>query len=227
MEQIGEDSVVSEQDAGEAGEGESDSEVESESEEEDGDCEEEEEEDGSDDDDESYEEEEPATKKLKRQVNPPEDYMSHAFYERGLYAIASIIAFKVRNKLPDFKDSNKKLPTKCPTWIEHYSARGMCPPTTQLVDFVKVMDRNFHNIHGETILKEKGLVKTFTSLIQITAPQIPCQIVSVFAKLRILIRVRALNKRNKDQKKEDALHDKLDKNSRQAQVNKVWESCKM
>jgi hypothetical protein len=186
------------------------------------------EEDSNDDEEESESEETtPARKKIRLHIEPPEDYMSHAFYERGLFALSSIVAFKVKSKSPEYTDtSHQKLPSNYPIWIEHYSSRGMSPPTAQLVDFVKLMDRNFHNIHGESILKEKGLVKLFTNHMHVMAPEIPKNIVSVFAKLRILVRVRALNKRNRNKKKEDAARAKHDKNSRQANVNRVWESSK-
>lgn len=172
--------------------------------------------------------EEPAAKKAKfADDKPPEDHVNHAFYERGLYALASIVAYKIKKKSPEYISEVNPVPTDYPVWVEHFSVRGMAPPSAQLIDFVKVMDRNFHNLHGESVQKDKGLVKLFQNHIKVTAPKIPKLIVSVFAKLRILIRVRALNKRNKDQKKVAAQQNKLDKNSRQANVNKVWEHGKM
>jgi hypothetical protein len=179
-----------------------------------------------DDEEESDTEETPARKKIKLHIEPPEDYMSHAFYERGLFALSSIVAYKVKSKSPEYIDTSQKLPSNYPIWIEHYSSRGMSPPTAQLVGFVKLMDKHFHHIHGESILKDKGLIKLFTNHMQVIAPEIPKTIVSVFAKLRILVRVRALNKRNRNKKKEDAAREKQDKNSRQANVNRVWESSK-
>lgn len=172
------------------------------------------------------EEDQPATKKMKVCLPPPEDYISHAFYERGLDALSAVIAYRVKRKLPEYVDAENPLPTNYPIWIEHYSETGMAPPTPKLIEFVKVLDRLFHNIHGDSILKDKNLVSLFTNHMQITYPNIPKKIVSVYAKLRILIRVRALNKRNKNQKKAAADKDKVEKNSRQAEVNKTWQASK-
>lgn len=182
------------------------------------------EEEESEEEDEDYQ---PEKKKTKMHLLPPEDYNGNAFYDQGLSALASIVAYKVKNKLPEYVSAENSLPTNYPVWIEHFSETGMSPPTGQLLDYVRQMDRKFHNIHGESVLKDSKLVQMFVDHMQVSASNIPTQLVRVFIKLRILVRVRALNKRNNNQKKDAANKAKFDKDCRQAEVNKVWAASKI
>lgn len=178
-----------------------------------------EEDDDSDSSSDQESDEEPAAKKQKNN-KLPDDYRSQYFYERGLFALAAIVAHKVKDSHPNYVSAEQGLPTTVPVWVEHFSSRGMAAPTPDLVQFVTEMDKHFHYIHGDSVQKEKGLLTSFSDLMKTVCPIIPSKIVRAFARLRILVRVRALNKRNRDQKKEDKEKEKEDKDTRQGKVNR-------
>lgn len=173
----------------------------------------------------------PKRKKQKIYEAPEDCNSNHLFYSSGLHALASILANQLKNRFPQYTSAESQLPTKFPTWIAHYSTRGMCPPTEDLVDMVKNLDKLFNNIHGQSINKGRGLVKSFVNIVT-TENSYPSKVVSAFAVLRILIRVRALNKRNKNQKQEEADLAKLAKKQatrslRQKRQNQIWNAGRL
>jgi cell division protein FtsL len=178
----------------------------------------------------------PSRKKQKVYVPPEDCNYEHMFYKSGLRAVASIIAYGLRHKFPQLTSSVSQLPAQYPVWVSHYSSRGMCPPTETLVEMVNKMDTIFIKIHGDSIQKGKGVARRFIELITSDNASYPKEVVAAFAVLRILIRVRALNKRNKNQKQEEAdaakpaknkeTSQKVKKNSRQSRVNKIWKAGK-
>jgi hypothetical protein len=185
--------------------------------------------------DDSDEADVPPQRKKQKVYEAPEDCnFEHLFYASGLHAVASIIAYQLRHTFPQYTSPESELPSQYPIWVAHYSSRGMCPPTDALVEMVGNLDNLFNQIHGQSINKGKGLVKSFVATCRADNESYPAKVVAAFTVLRILIRVRALNKRNKNQKKDEAEQASLakkksqqeEKNSRQSRVNKIWQAGK-
>jgi hypothetical protein len=164
---------------------------------------------------------------VAKQVMPLlEDTPTADLYEEGLEGIASIVAYRMKNKFPELQTTVEKNMNTClPPWVEHFSRKGRTNPSTDFIHKVKVLDSVFLQIHGNSMSREYDVIEKFVSKSKKIGCTLPLQVIRSIGKLRLDIRLRCLNLR-KDKTKDAVLlvnaAAKNDKNKRATRVNLRW-----
>lgn len=159
------------------------------------------------DDDSSDEEDEPhLSTKTVSQSSLPQDAIINSFYEEGLETIASSVCYKVMKNFPEYLSSDTPVGMRGPNWARYLSKKGQAPATATLKEYVIKMDKTFQNMHGTDLDKDPKVIKRFREKVLERLPYIEPEVANAFGQIRLQVRIRGLNRRDKyvqAQKKEE------------------------
>lgn len=75
--------------------------------------------------------------------------------DESLKYIAGSVAYKFKNKYKLGNSSNLSVSRGSDDWIEFISRGGLLHPTSELLEVTRVLDSEFHCMHGTSLSKEK------------------------------------------------------------------------
>ncbi|CAB3379322.1 Hypothetical predicted protein [Cloeon dipterum] len=138
-------------------------------------------------------------------------------YTLGLEGLAAILAFRLRadSSLVGSTQENDNL-SNMPAWISPYSKIGFLNPSDLCKSHVFTLDGIFGQLHGEKwedINMNQGVAKRFEKLCSQKAPEVPLNMVRLFAKLRLLAKMRFKNRKSHDRENKRGEHRNKQKTS--------------
>lgn len=81
------------------------------------------------------------------------------------------------------------------SWIDTLTYGGLSKPSDELLKWVHVMEDEFLSVHGSEFNDRVDIMRKLIHTIQEKFPKIPTDIVKLFAKSRIYMRCKYLNKK--------------------------------
>lgn len=78
-------------------------------------------------------------------------------------------------------------------WIFSLSYGGLIAPTAEFLKIIKDFEETFNKINGASISREKNIMKQIIDTLHLLHPHVPLDVVKIYAKTRISIRIRYLN----------------------------------
>lgn len=120
---------------------------------------------------------------------------------------------KMKHKYPEFSDlSYTPLPshiadhtysvmekTKSSSWVNQLSFGGLTKPSNKFLNVMVELEKQFISIHGESFLKEPNILKNLIKRLNDRYKEVPIEVIKLYAKTRIHIRCKYLNKVAKEQ----------------------------
>jgi hypothetical protein len=151
-------------------------------------------------DDESSDEEDDQSSSAHDKVSKsslPQDSIIDLFYDGGMRSIANAVCFKVMNKYPEYLSSDTPVGMRGPSWALHLTRKGKAPANATLEEYVKTMDACFRVMHGMDVDRESHVIKRFRDEIIQKYPYIEPEVATAFGQVRLRVRIRGLNRRDK------------------------------
>jgi hypothetical protein len=150
------------------------------------------------------------------------------FYNSGIHALAGITAFRHRVKHPHLQDPCSSRLEKLPAWVEPYSRTGRASPTPNFADNVCKMDNVFKQMHfsqPDLVDRERAVVARFVERVLANEIEVPEEVAWTFGRLRLLARLRALNKSKRHRRALQAAKEK-EENARKAREKREERAAK-
>jgi len=118
-------------------------------------------------------------------------------YFQGVIGIAGIVAYRLRKRFPQLSSGTAIASGVLPQWVEPYSKSGRSVPSDEFESAARQMDVIFRRMHNEKksyVDTEAFVLKRFNQEVVKLSIQIPIEVVALFGRLRLLVRVRCINK---------------------------------
>lgn len=127
----------------------------------------------------------------------------------GFEYLAGWMAKKLKNSHPELGDYTHKLNHEHdyvrPSWVRHLSFGGLVAPTTAFKSLILQLDKEFNKYMGDGLKNDKDITKKLLKKFQITFPSIDEDIIKLFIKHRIFIRINYLNTTYNEKKNDKTL----------------------
>jgi len=153
-----------------------------------------------------------------------EDSKDGTNYKEGIQGLAGICAFRLMKKYPYLAKAEASILQQVPQWVEPYSATGRTMPSALLSRAAMKMDEVFLGMHTQFVDRQPKVIKRFFSAVELLDVGLPKEAILLFGKLRLLVRVRCLNRQRKSEQARNSTPSTSDinKDSRQAKTAKIW-----
>jgi hypothetical protein len=155
-----------------------------------------------------------------------DDISKSQFHKEGVRALASVCAFRLHTKFPYLRKIVDGVPSEAvnvPGWVQPYCEKGTTTPSSLLNDASITMEEIFLKMHGDFYDTQPKVIDRFLVTCKGQHVGLPEEVIKLFGYLRILARIRVLNRLDKKSTEADAGND-VDKNSRQAKHNRIRRS---
>lgn len=106
---------------------------------------------------------------------------------------------------------------KSSSWIDRVSYGGLTKPTDQVLKWVRDMESVFIQTHGDEFVDRSNIKTRLVYRLQSECPEIPKLIINLYARTRIFIRCKFLNK----QKEEKSILQRIEKRRSAATKRKI------
>lgn len=134
----------------------------------------------------------------------------------GLIYIAGFLAKKHKEKYPElgkytYETQNTNLHDyTLPSFLQHLSFGGLMDPSEEWKAKVFKMDKYFQKFHNDSFMVKKNIVEKTTDYLSTKIADVPEELLKSFCKLRVIVRIKFLNKKQEQekQKKRQASDDK-------------------
>lgn len=127
----------------------------------------------------------------------------------GLCYISGWIAKKLKDKHPHLGKYTFQRSREDGSWVSELSVGGLTEPSSEFESVITKMEHVFNKFVGEGLPKTVGLKKKLIKTIKEEVKHVDDEIVNLFARRRIIMRVKYLNKQRlnfKNSQKYKKLH---------------------
>jgi hypothetical protein len=157
-----------------------------------------------------------------------DDSNKSEFYRQGVMGLASVCAFRLHTKYPYLRKVDAEV--RCgqqaadfPGWVQPYCEQGTMAPSALLDNASKTMDEVFLKMHEDKYDSQPKVLQRFKDTCAEQNVGLPEEVVGLFGYLRILSRIRSLNRLDRKSSSEGNGQE-IDKHSREAKAARIRRS---
>ena len=111
--------------------------------------------------------------------------------------LAGFIAHKLKEKHPELSaEGTMEEEVDCP-WIDVLSRGGLRKPSPSWLEQFLRFEGEFHNVHGMSISRKSQVIKKMESHLHAKFPDVPADIIALYAKTRTHIRIKYMRRQYK------------------------------